>query len=92
MKKKFKCEVCGICCKHINFVKELKDYDIGNGTCKFLDLNTNHCKIYNNRPDICNVAKMYDLVYSKMYTEDEYLELNYKGCEELWWMKKEKKW
>lgn len=52
----------------------------------------NHCKIYKERPDICNVSKMYDKVYCKTYTEDEYLKLNYKGCEELWRMGKEKRW
>lgn len=91
MKKKFNCIKCGLCCQNINLISELKDYDLGNGVCKYLDLKNNICRIYKNRPDICNVEKSYDKYYSKIYTEEEYLNLNYEGCQLLWKIKKIKK-
>lgn len=91
MKKKFICTKCGLCCKNIDLIEELKGYDVGNGNCKYLDLRDNTCKIYNYRPNICNIEKSYDNYYCKMYTENEYLDLNYKGCQLLWERKKIKK-
>ena len=78
----FPCEKCGICCKHINLIPQLKQFDSGNGRCIHL-MDNNLCAIYENRPDICNVDKMYELKYSKLMTEDEYLKLNVEGCKEL---------
>lgn len=91
MNKKFECIKCGLCCKNIDCIEELKKYDIGNGTCKYLDLDTNECRIYHQRPDICNVEKSYDEIYYKIYTEEEYLKMNYEGCQLLWKEKKIKK-
>ncbi|MFP6006047.1 YkgJ family cysteine cluster protein [Helicobacter pylori] len=35
-----------MCCKNITGIIELIGFDAGNGVCKFLDLETNLCKIY----------------------------------------------
>lgn len=75
----FECDKCGICCKHIDNIPQLKSFDMGNGRCKFL-LDNNLCEIYEHRPDICNVSKMYEIEYSKYFTEEEYFELNFEGC------------
>ena len=32
----FECDKCGICCKHIDNIPQLKSFDMGNGRCKFL--------------------------------------------------------
>lgn len=80
MKKKFDCIKCGKCCQNISFIKELEEYDLGNGICKYLDLSNNCCQIYESRPDICNIEKSFNNYYSKIYTEEEYLKLNYDGC------------
>lgn len=80
MKQKFQCDECGLCCRNIGAIEELKEFDIGNGQCKYLDVTTNHCKIYRDRPDICNVEKSFDKVYSYIMSEEEYLALNYEGC------------
>lgn len=79
----FKCDCCGLCCKHINRSSLLKDFDTGNGVCKFLDAETNLCKIYANRPDICSVEKAYQKYFADKYTEEEYLKLNYDACDNL---------
>ena len=91
MNKKFKCVQCGICCRNIHLVEELKSFDLGNGVCKYLDTETNLCRIYEERPEICNIEKSFDNYYKNFMSEDEYLELNYKGCQLLWEQKKIKK-
>ncbi|WRD94158.1 YkgJ family cysteine cluster protein [Helicobacter pylori] len=47
---RFPCTSCGLCCKNITGIVELVGFDAGNGVCKFLDLETNLCKIYESRP------------------------------------------
>ena len=79
----FKCDECGLCCRHIDRVAQLKDFDTGNGVCKFLDTATNRCRIYFNRPDLCNVAVGYQKYFADLYTEEEYLRLNYEACVRL---------
>lgn len=81
MMKIFPCQKCGICCKHIDDIPPLKEFDTGNGTCKFL--NGNICSIYNDRPDICNINTIYRKYFSNTYTQEEFYQLNLQGCKEL---------
>ena len=84
MKSKFECNMCGLCCRNIHLIDQLKDYHNGDGICMYLDLKTNLCAIYENRPIICNVEKSYQVYFSQLYTEEEYIEMNHKGCKVLW--------
>ena len=79
----FPCTSCGLCCKHIGHIEEMKDYDLGNGVCKYFDNISNLCKIYDNRPDICRVDKMYDLVYNDTFTKEEFYIENANICNAL---------
>ncbi len=76
----FNCDKCGECCRHIREIDALKHLDTGNGLCRFLK--NNLCSIYDNRPDICNVEKMYES-FKDIMSKNEYYELNYQGCIEL---------
>ncbi|MBR6664955.1 MAG: YkgJ family cysteine cluster protein [Lachnospiraceae bacterium] len=78
----FPCERCGLCCKHIEKIPELKDLDSGDGRCIHLQDN-NLCAIYESRPDICRVDRMYELVFVKQMSEDEYISINIEGCNAL---------
>lgn len=80
--KKFECDCCGLCCRHIN-KNLLKNFDSGDGVCKFLDREKNLCRIYKNRPDICNVETGYKKYFSGKYSWEEFLKINYEICEEL---------
>ncbi len=80
---KFKCDECGLCCRHIDRSSLLKDFDSGDGVCKFLNTETNLCKIYKDRPDFCNVEVGYRKFFSDIYTEEEFFRLNYKACDLL---------
>ena len=75
----FPCTGCGLCCQNIATVKELKEFDLGNGVCKFFDMKTNSCTIYESRPDICKVDKMFDIKYANEFSKEEFYKLNAKA-------------
>jgi Fe-S-cluster containining protein len=79
----FPCTQCGLCCQNISQIKELKDYDLGNGICKYFDYINNSCKIYENRPNICQIDKMFDIKYHKIFTKKEFYIANAKVCNYL---------
>lgn len=57
-------------------------FDNGKGEC--IHLKNNICEIYETRPDICNVDKMYDLIYHIEYpSKQDYYEANMAACEAL---------
>ena len=57
----------------------MQEYDRGDGTCKFLT-EENTCKIYADRPQICNTDLMYERVYSRFMTRDEFDNMNTSVC------------
>lgn len=79
----FPCTKCGACCKNIGGIKELQLYDLGNGVCKYLDMQSNECKIYATRPNICKVDVMYEKVYFLHYSKEEFHALNIESCKAL---------
>lgn len=81
-KKEFVCSKCGCCCKHVNCSEDSIFLDRGDGTCKYFDEKTNLCNIYDFRPDICRVDKVYKRYKNKM-TWNQYVDLNYASCEQL---------
>lgn len=79
----FPCSGCGLCCKNIQKVEELKDFDLGNGICKYLDLISNDCTIYDSRPDICSIDKMFEKEYKTYFEKKEFYILNANVCNQL---------
>ncbi|MDY5185489.1 YkgJ family cysteine cluster protein [Helicobacter trogontum] len=79
----FLCTKCGACCRNIRGIKELESYDLGNGVCTHLDIQTNQCKIYANRPMICRVEAMYEKVFFRQYSKEEFYTLNIESCKIL---------
>lgn len=73
----FQCDKCGICCKLLKGIPQLAAFDRGDGVC--IHLKDNLCSIYDSRPDICNVEKMYILFKDQM-TEEEYIQLMTDSC------------
>ena len=78
----FQCTKCGLCCRNLKNSDLYKDLDNGNGICIHLDTETNLCKIYNNRPEKCNIEQSYKFFINIM-TKDEYYQLNYNACKKL---------
>ena len=64
-------------------IGELKDYDLGNGVCRYFNPKTNECKIYNDRPNICKIDTMFDLQYHSNFTKKEFYIENAKVCNYL---------
>ncbi|HZF71240.1 YkgJ family cysteine cluster protein [Sulfuricurvum sp.] len=79
----FPCSNCGLCCRNIDKVKELNEFDLGNGTCKYLDIFSNFCIIYDTRPDICNIDKMFEKEYKAYFDKKEFYILNANVCNHL---------
>lgn len=79
----FPCSQCGLCCKHVNLSPQTAFLDRGDGLCQHLNLNTNLCSIYENRPSICNVQKQYEHVYSKQMSWAQFVTVNIEVCEIL---------
>ena len=74
----FKCDKCGQCCRHLANSEVYKELDRGDGVCKYLDGNL--CSIYDNRPDICNVDKAFELYFKDVISKDDYLKFNREAC------------
>lgn len=74
----FPCTSCGVCCRHITGIVELKDYDRGDGVCKYLD--SNLCSIYHNRPAICRVDFMYETRFKAHFTRSRFYKMNADAC------------
>lgn len=80
---KFQCDKCGACCRLLNlFGPAYSSLDRGDGVCKYLDLDTNLCKIYETRPIICNVEQGYKEFFSSIPYE-EYINKTMDGCKKL---------
>jgi len=77
----FQCERCGCCCRQIGFVVEAYQIDFPyevreDGSCGMLS-EENLCKVYDNRPLICNVK---DFAEFLKIDEEEFYILNKEGC------------
>lgn len=81
MENSFPCTKCGLCCQHIDLVPELAEYDMGNGTCKYLKHNL--CSIYDRRPDTCRVDVMYTIKYSRLFSKEDFFRQNLLVCKQL---------
>lgn len=68
---KFACTGCGACCKRVGQALEVMrglgfPYNVNDdGACEMLDEN-NQCKVYDNRPEACNIEAMYQRYHSKV--------------------------
>ena len=77
----FICSQCGLCCKQIGKVPELKHLDRGDGVCRHLK--DNLCQIYKTRPLFCRVDEMYQEAFSDLFDLETFYELNYQICKKL---------
>jgi len=84
----FPCTGCGACCRHIDNAKDIintrPEFNFPykwdkSGRCEMLG-DDNMCKVYNERPLICNVDKLkafYGISKKKFYA------INIEGCHNL---------
>lgn len=79
----FDCHKCGNCCKNLHLNSLYSDLDRGDNICKYFDEMKNLCSIYERRPLICNVDKMYESYFKNLMTLDEYYDKNKEGCKKI---------
>jgi uncharacterized cysteine cluster protein YcgN (CxxCxxCC family) len=79
----FPCNSCGKCCSNVNLSKETRGLDRGDGICRYLNMESKKCIIYDTRPDICRIELQYRKNYSLIYTWRDFTELNLEICEKL---------
>ena len=60
----------------------MKKYAKEDGSCKFLG-EDNLCTIYEERPTICNVAKVYEQFFKDTVPEEIFYEKTQEACENL---------
>ena len=66
----FPCTKCGACCKRAHLIENFQYVDYKNTGCK--KLNDNKCSIYLNRPFICNMEKVRNLLFSNIKLKEYY--------------------
>jgi len=68
----FPCSGCGLCCQKISNIPELKDYDLGNGICKYFDNISLNCKIYDRSQSTVKAVLYPELKYYKEFTKKKF--------------------
>ena len=82
MNKDFNCDKCGKCCKNLDKSNQYNDLDRGDGICKYFDLDTNLCCIYDTRPLKCRVVESY-ILYQDLISFDVYIKMNEDACKKI---------
>lgn len=77
----FPCTSCGICCRNIDKVDELKEFN-NNGVCINLQAD-NTCKIYHTRPLVCRVDELYEQYFSNQMSKIDFYNKNIRICNSL---------
>lgn len=76
------CTKCGECCRHVGNIPSMRKYADDSGACKFLG-EDNLCTIYERRPTICNVAKVYEEFFKDTVPEEVFYEKTAEACKKL---------
>lgn len=83
MRDAFPCNHCGACCKSVTLSPQTAGFDRGDGTCRHYDDVERHCRIYAQRPDVCNIEKTYELHFQTRLTWPVYVAKNLHACSDL---------
>ena len=65
----YDCKRCGRCCRRVDLVEGMEQFDRGDGVCKNLTAE-NLCSIYTERPPLCNGQYLYENFFSYMSVEE----------------------
>lgn len=76
------CTKCGECCRHVGEVKGMEEFARPDGACVFLT-DDNLCSIYDNRPLICNVSKVYETFFKDSMSENDFYKITQDACDKL---------
>ena len=79
----FYCDQCGCCCRSIGDISSFQELNRGDGVCRYLNVDTNLCTIYENRPLLCRVEECYKMFFKDKISKEEYNRINYEACKIL---------
>ena len=79
----FPCKRCGSCCQSLENNIVLEELNRGDGTCKYFDETHSLCKIYDRRPECCNVRIMWEKYFSHKFTWQHFISINKAICATL---------
>jgi len=79
----FPCTQCGACCRHVNLSNQTDFLDRGDGICRYHDLTSHLCTIYENRPAVCRVDTYYEQHFKQKISWEQFVHLNLIACEQL---------
>lgn len=83
MRQAFPCNRCGACCKSVGLSPLTAALDRGDGACRHYDDKEGLCRVYAQRPDACNVEKVYDTHFASRLSWPAYVALNVEACAAL---------
>lgn len=83
MNSTFPCSSCGLCCKSLKNNPLAIDLDRGDGICRHLNIATNLCQIYDERPLICCVEEFYKQNLKDKISWREFVNFNIQACKAL---------
>ena len=75
------CNQCGICCTQLDSNQLYVALNRGDGVCLHFNESERMCRIYANRPDICNSETMYQRYFLHMSKED-FIAANQQLCKQ----------
>ena len=76
----FPCNSCGQCCKRIANSEHLSQFDRGDGICKFLNISSNLCTIYDERPIFCRIEDYYEKYLKQKMSWEQFTQMNVDIC------------
>ena len=82
-KTHFPCDCCGLCCQNLSFSSLYNDLNDGHGVCRYFNVSTNRCNIYESRPEKCNIDAMYEKYYATVMSREEFYQINMQACQAL---------
>ncbi|CAA6819796.1 MAG: Unknown protein [uncultured Thiotrichaceae bacterium] len=78
----YACTQCGLCCRNISNIEQLKDFNRGDGTCTYYRPHIG-CTIYEKRPLACQIDAGYQVFASASMSLADYYKKNAMVCNEL---------
>ena len=79
----FPCNRCGSCCRALENNIVFEELNRGDGTCKYFDETHSLCKIYDRRPECCNVRIMWEKHFSQKFSWQHFIAINKAICTNL---------
>lgn len=79
----YSCKQCGCCCRRVGTTIWGRGLALPDGSCKYLDIQTHLCRIYEHRPIFCRVDESYERYFQNQLSREEFYRQNMKICREL---------